>query len=56
VEITAFKRQQRRAVQNDPAFKQAIHERSDAWRAQQNYLFEHDTTLAALRTLLEEGE
>jgi hypothetical protein len=56
VEITAFKRQQRRAVQNDPAFKRAIDERAAAWRAQQDYLFEHDTTLAALRTALEEGQ
>lgn len=52
-EITEFRRERRKALQDEPRFKQAIDERAAAWRAQQDYLFEHDSILAELQRKLD---
>jgi len=52
-DITEFRKQQRRVVQDDPAFRKLIDERAAAYRAQQAYLFEHDAKLAELQKLLD---
>ncbi len=51
-DITEFRRQQRKAVEDDPAFRKLINERAAAYRAQQSYLFEHDAKLAELQKRL----
>ena len=48
-DITEFRRERRRALEKDVAFKQAVEDRAAAWRAQQEYLFEHDEKLAELQ-------
>lgn len=52
-DISEFRLQQRKAVQNDPAFKALIDDRAAAYRAQQAYLPEHDPKLAALQILVD---
>ena len=52
-EIAEYKKQQRKAAQDDPKFKQLLDERAAAYRAQQDYLFEHDGELARLQALIE---
>lgn len=53
-DITRFRREQRSGLKGDPDFKRAIDERAAAWRAQQDYLFQHDSRLAELQKLLDE--
>jgi len=55
-DITEFRNEQRKSVQDDPAFRELIDERAAAYRAQQAYLFEHDAKLAELQRLLAEEQ
>ncbi|MEK6238551.1 MAG: hypothetical protein N2C14_27850 [Planctomycetales bacterium] len=52
-EINQFKKDQRKALQQDADFKAMLRETSDAYRAQQAYLLEHDPKLAKLTKLIE---
>ncbi|MBM84319.1 MAG: hypothetical protein CMJ78_27500, partial [Planctomycetaceae bacterium] len=52
-EITKYRKKQRETVKDDPAFKKIVAERAAAWRAQQDYLFQHDSELAKLRDQLQ---
>lgn len=53
-EISRAQKAQRKARENDPAFRKRLKERADAWRAQQDYLFKIDTKLAELQRKLKE--
>ena len=51
--IVREKKDRRNATKNDPAFKQLIQETSEAWHAQQAYLFENDQKLVELQSKLD---
>ena len=52
-QISLSRRQRRKALQKQPGFRRAVDARATAWRAQQDYLFEHDERLSALKTQLD---
>jgi hypothetical protein len=48
-EITASRKERRKAMEGDPAFRKLVDQRAMAWRAQQAYLLEHDELLGELQ-------
>lgn len=48
-EINTAKKDRRKSLQDDPAFRQLLDQRAAAWKAQQNYLLTHDRSLAELQ-------
>lgn len=48
-EIHRYRKEQRARVEMEPKFKALVKQRAVAYRAQQDYLFEHDAKLAELR-------
>jgi len=48
-QITDARRKRRDELRNDPAFRQAIARRADAWRAQRDYLTTHDKRILELQ-------
>ena len=48
-EITASRKERRKAMEGDPAFRKLVNQRAMAWRAQQTYLLEHDELLGELQ-------
>ncbi len=55
-EISANRKQQREAMKDDPEFKRMVRQRADAYRAQQAYLFQHDSKLDQLRGKLDQQD
>jgi hypothetical protein len=55
-QISERKAKNWKAIQKDPEFKKRIDLRAAAYRAQQDYLFEHDAKLAELRELIERAK
>ena len=54
-EISASRNAEREKLKQDPDFKELTSLRGAAWRAQQDYLFENDSTLAKLQDRLDES-
>jgi arylsulfatase A len=50
--INRQKKERRKALNNDPAFRKVIAETAAGWRAQQEYLHTHDETLGELQKRL----
>ena len=55
-EIGKKRNEARRALKDDPEFKKLVQSRGDAYRAQQDYLYERDEQLAQLKRQLNEGK
>ena len=55
-QITQLRNERRDAAKEDPAFKRLIDERAAAYRVQQAYLFDNDSRLAELQSLLEQKQ
>lgn len=53
-QINAFRNTKREALKNDPRFKERIKLRAEAWRAQQEFLFENDEKLADLQRRMDQ--
>jgi len=52
-QISLSRRQHRKALEKQPEFRRAVDVRATAWRAQQDYLFEHDARQSELKTQLD---
>ncbi len=55
-EITQKRNQARQSLKENPEFKKLVEARGNAYRAQQDYLYEKDDTLAQLKKRLDEGK
>tara|TARA_Y100001954_G_C15647448_1_gene520893 strand:- start:141 stop:692 length:552 start_codon:yes stop_codon:yes gene_type:complete len=55
-EIGKKRNEARRELKDDPEFKKLVQSRGDAYRAQQDYLYERDEQLARLKRQLNEGK
>jgi hypothetical protein len=53
-DITEKRNRARKALKENPEFKKLVEARGNAYRAQQDYLYENDEKLAQLKKLLEE--
>ena len=51
-EITQKRNQARQSLKENPEFKKLVEARGNAYRAQQNYLYEKDDTLMKLKARL----
>ena len=52
-QINQQKKERRKALNNDPEFREVIAKTSTAWRARQEYLHSHDELLGSLQRQLE---